>query len=195
MAIEFCPLAADVGNWADWAGVVVAGMGAAAVFSLSRAANRTSQQSLEIARSIHDKQQALADREAIFLASRLYFELNHAANYVKGLKEGLELVVTSANVASASDKVLEALKTATLTSCAQHADQIPSLPKAACDAIAGALASEQEMLRGGASWMKATTEASKSSMASSTLRAMGKFCSACQKAADELKAIKDAPRS
>lgn len=195
MAIEICPLAADFGNLADWAAVVVAGLGAGAVFALSRAANRTSQQSLEITRSIHDKQQALADREVIFLASRLYFELNHAANYVKGMKEAFELVGTSALVASASDKVLEALKTVTLTSCALHADQIPSLPKAACDAIAVALASEQAMLRSVASWKQATTEPSNMLMSSSALRAMGAFCAACQDAADQLKAIKDATRS
>ncbi|HEL3778684.1 TPA: hypothetical protein UOA91_002884 [Stenotrophomonas maltophilia] len=50
MAIEFCPLAADVGNWADWAAVVV-GLGAAvATIAVAKAANRTSKQAAEIAR-------------------------------------------------------------------------------------------------------------------------------------------------
>lgn len=49
MAIEFCPLASDVGNWADWAAVVV-GLGAAvATIAVAKAANRTSRQAAEIA--------------------------------------------------------------------------------------------------------------------------------------------------
>lgn len=50
MAIEFCPLTADWGNWADWAAVVI-GMGAAAgTIAVATVANQTSKQAAEIAR-------------------------------------------------------------------------------------------------------------------------------------------------
>jgi len=49
MAIEFCPLEAAWGNWADWAAVVV-GLGAAAgTIWVARVANRTSARAAEIA--------------------------------------------------------------------------------------------------------------------------------------------------
>lgn len=49
MAIEICPLAADVGNWADWAAVVV-GIGAAiATTVVAVFAHRTSKRATEIA--------------------------------------------------------------------------------------------------------------------------------------------------
>jgi hypothetical protein len=69
MGIEICPLAADVGNWADWAAVVV-GLGAAAgTIWVASVANRTSRRATEIAddaKAIAKQQheQALAQQRA-----------------------------------------------------------------------------------------------------------------------------------
>lgn len=49
MAIEICPLAADVGNWADWAAVVVGFGAAAGTIWVASVANRTSKRAAEIA--------------------------------------------------------------------------------------------------------------------------------------------------
>lgn len=189
MAIEFCPLAADWGNMADWAAVVVAGLGAAAVFALSRAANRTSKESLAIARSAHDRQQASADREVQFLALRLFPELNHAANYVAGMTGVLSLTDVRATGAASSEKILASLQPFSLTLCATYAEQIPSLPKAAADAIATALSLEKQVLREVAAWKKDTGQQSDAWMLSSMIRAMKKFSSACQDAAAQLKLV------
>lgn len=90
MAIEICPLAADVGNLADWAAVAVAAVGAAAVFMLSRAANRTADASFRLTQQIEERENALHRREARLLASELLTEVNYQwaeaqkiARYVK----------------------------------------------------------------------------------------------------------------
>lgn len=89
MGVEMCPLAADWGNWADWASVVVAGAGVLAVLFLTRAANATARASHELARQLKDNDEALRAREAAVLAALLYPEVANAYVHFHKLAERL----------------------------------------------------------------------------------------------------------
>lgn len=89
MGIGVCPLAADWGNWADWASVVVAGAGALAVLLLTRAANATARASHELARQLKDSDEALRVREAAVLAALLFPEVANAYAHFYKLSERL----------------------------------------------------------------------------------------------------------
>lgn len=69
MAIEFCPLADEVGNLADWVAVVVGAIAAGATIRVAVLANRTSKRAAEIAAEAKDiaqqqHQEAVDAREA-----------------------------------------------------------------------------------------------------------------------------------
>lgn len=49
MRVEICPLAADFGNWADWAAVVVGAAAAGGTIVVAALANRTAKRAAEIA--------------------------------------------------------------------------------------------------------------------------------------------------
>ncbi|KIP87490.1 hypothetical protein SN15_02035 [Stenotrophomonas maltophilia] len=93
MAIEFCPLAADVGNWADWAAVIVGALAAGGTIWAVIVAMNSSRTAIEEAqrmrnedreqrlRAEHDRGVAMAivlDHEIFMLGSeinRIVYEL------------------------------------------------------------------------------------------------------------------------
>ncbi|WP_422505918.1 hypothetical protein [Stenotrophomonas sp. GZD-301] len=75
MAIEFCPLDAAWGNWADWAAVVVTAAAAIAVFCLTRAANRTVKASYELSKAIDASARTARRDEAMVVAIAIYPEV------------------------------------------------------------------------------------------------------------------------
>jgi hypothetical protein len=88
----FCPLAENVGTAAEWAAVVVALLGAVAVFLVSRAANATGKAAKEIHRLEAEARQAAAVREACLLLVHLEPELRQAQSSLNYLTRGLDVV-------------------------------------------------------------------------------------------------------
>ncbi|QRD62618.1 hypothetical protein H8Z72_22910 (plasmid) [Xanthomonas citri pv. citri] len=76
--LQFCPLAKDVGNAADWASVVVSLVLGLAVFQLSRAANATARRAKEISEQEATARRDAAGREGRLLLIHLENELLQA---------------------------------------------------------------------------------------------------------------------
>lgn len=83
MTIEFCPLAADFGNWADWAAVVVGCGAAAGTIWVAIVANRTSKRATviaddakTIAKQQHDQSVAQQRANAEILGRLLLHEIS-----------------------------------------------------------------------------------------------------------------------
>lgn len=89
MALEVCPLAAEWGNLADWAGVVVAGAGAVAVWLISKAANRTASASLELAKQLKDRDDEIRSADRTVLVTLIYGEIQAAKVEYEDLLEEL----------------------------------------------------------------------------------------------------------
>lgn len=88
----FCPLAENVGTIAEWAAVVVALLGAVAVFLVSKAANATGKAAKEIQRLEAEARRAAAAREARLLLIHLEPELRQAQSSLSYLAGGLDIV-------------------------------------------------------------------------------------------------------
>lgn len=93
MTIEVCPLAADWGNWADWAAVAVAIAGTIAVLSLGvrtnalgRAANGIALESRRSADASDRERAAVAKAERELLLIYLSGEVAGAASRLGGLR-------------------------------------------------------------------------------------------------------------
>jgi len=87
MAIEFCPLELDWGNLADWAAVIVAAAGAAAVLYLTKAANETARASHQLGQQLKDREESLRAREAAVLAALLFPEVADAYAHFRRVSE------------------------------------------------------------------------------------------------------------
>lgn len=87
MAIEFCPLELDWGNLADWAAVIVAAAGAAAVLYLTKAANETARASHQLGQQLKDREESLRAREAAVLAALLFPEVAEAYAHFRRVSE------------------------------------------------------------------------------------------------------------
>lgn len=88
----FCPLAEDFGTAVEWVAVVVALVGAVAVFIVSKTANATSSAAKEIQRLDVDARRAATEREARLLLIHLEPELRQAQSNLKYLATGLDVV-------------------------------------------------------------------------------------------------------
>lgn len=88
----FCPLADDVGNAADWAAVVVAFVGAIAVFVLSRSANATAREVKKIQDLEAEARKKASDREARLILIYLEPELRQTHEALNRLYTGLDIV-------------------------------------------------------------------------------------------------------
>lgn len=89
MAIEICPLAADWGNLADWAAVVVAGAGALAVWLVTKASNRTASASHELARQLKERDEETRSADRSVLTTLIYGEILTAKSAYEELLEEL----------------------------------------------------------------------------------------------------------
>ena len=88
----FCPFAEDVGTAAEWAAVVVALLGAVAIFLVSRSANATSRAAKEIQQTEAEARRAATEREARLLLVHLEPELRQAQSSLSYLATGLDIV-------------------------------------------------------------------------------------------------------
>ncbi|WP_099562161.1 hypothetical protein [Stenotrophomonas maltophilia] len=108
MAIEFCPLADDVGNLADWAAVFVGAIAAIATTVVAVLAYKTSDRATDIAQKAkdiaekakdiaqqqHQEAADLRDAQARILGKRLRHEVTHLALRVGGLLRQLDSAVS-----------------------------------------------------------------------------------------------------
>lgn len=132
MAIEICPLAADIGNLADWAAVGVTAIGAVAVFMLSRAENRTANASLELSKGVQDRENALLLREKGLLLGELTRDVMSALSSIEAIKShteaGLENWDTDA-------RFINAVQGLSLTVADRERDRLHLLPDYAASIV------------------------------------------------------------
>ena len=87
--MAICPLAVEWGNVADWAAVVVAAAGAAAVWLGTRAANRTAHASLELAKQLRERDEEARTADRTVLTTLIYGEIMSAQLHYADLLEEL----------------------------------------------------------------------------------------------------------
>lgn len=87
--MAICPLAVEWGNVADWAAVVVAAAGAAAVWLVTRAANRTAHASLELAKQLRERDEEARTADRTVLTTLIYGEIMSAQLHYADLLEEL----------------------------------------------------------------------------------------------------------
>lgn len=142
MGIEICPLAADWGNWADWAGVMVAAAGALAVFWLGVSANRMSNESLRINNELKVAAEELRDREARLLARLLLPEISIAANGFSGILAVLECGDSHEELEARAgwrNGLQSAIRGMDLPTCRQNFERLHLLPEEVCGGVATSL--------------------------------------------------------
>lgn len=126
----FCPFAEDVGTAAEWAAVVVALLGAFAVFMVSRSANATSKAAKEIQRIEAEARRAAAEREARLLLIHLEPELRQAQSSLSYLATGLDIVEHDTFVANqfARRQFAKDFEAISLKLCHEHFNRWHVLP-------------------------------------------------------------------
>lgn len=135
MAIEICPLAADVGNWADWAAVAVALIGAIAVFMLGRAANRTANASFELTRRIQQKEHELELREMRLLSNELLTDVNLTLVEVRKAAGAMSWVKHGWN---GEGGIAQSIQRLSLATADRERDRLHILPDVAASNVAEA---------------------------------------------------------
>jgi len=92
MDIEICPLAADIGNWADWAAVAVGTLAAIGTIGVAVLANRTSKRATEIAEEAtriakqqHQEAARLRGEDARIIGRLLLYEIDAAPRRLAAL--------------------------------------------------------------------------------------------------------------
>jgi hypothetical protein len=135
MAIAICPLAMDTGNLADWAAVVVAAIGAIAVFMLSRAANRTANASLQLTRRFQDRENLLLERESRLLLSEVATDVIEASSAIEAINNLDKQDVESW---TAGNGIAQALEGLSLRVADRERDRLHLLPDYAAFGISDA---------------------------------------------------------
>ncbi len=101
MAIEFCPLAADWGNWADWATVVVGGLAAGGTLWAVIVAMKSSRTAIDEARRMRDEdreQRARVEHDrAVAMAIVLDHELFMLGSEINRIVQELDDQIDNTN--------------------------------------------------------------------------------------------------
>lgn len=128
MAIEFCPLAYEVGNFADWAAVVVAAIAAGATLWAVLVAMRTSSNAVEEARRMrqedrHARTKAERDK-AVARAIVLDHELCLLGGEIRRIADGLADPISQADPVRARNWAAKQMPTDPLPMLTRFADDL-----------------------------------------------------------------------
>lgn len=143
MAIEICPLAADWGNWADWAAVLVGTAAAAATVTVARLAHKTSKQAVEIAQQQRTEENNEREAKARIVAWLVANEASELPLLIqqqyqgatRHMAPGLDPDFSVANVISFADALTRGLQSF-LPSAEKVQDRIHVLPEFLGDDLA-----------------------------------------------------------
>lgn len=157
MAIEFCPLADDVGNLADWFAVGVGAFAAVATTVVAWLAYRTSNRATDIAEEAKDIAQQqrkeasdLRDAQARILGKRLRQEVTDLTTRVGGLIRRLDSAVSFVGVPQIKNgdelfRMLEEASMPLLPGARAVEDRIHNLPDAMGADLATLIGADQTL--------------------------------------------------
>lgn len=139
MAIEFCPLAAEWGNVADWAAVVVGALAAGGTIGVAVSANRTSkraaaiaEEATKIAAQQHGEAVKLREENARIIGRILLYEVTalpaRMAMMVRDLDTGIDVQNRQIRDGGAMTRALDEAERALLPGAERVEDRIHNLP-------------------------------------------------------------------